>query len=63
MIDSPLQPSMSSIFDVYNEPVEITLLHKDNKKIKVPCGTPSIDILEKDPDIVAVLSNNEILSL
>lgn len=53
---------MASIFDVYDTPVEVTLLNT-LEKLRIKAGTPAIDFLPYDPDVVAIYSNNELLSL
>lgn len=53
---------MESIFDVYDTPVEVTLLNTQ-EKLKIKAGTPAIDFLPFDPNVVAIYSNNELLSL
>ena len=53
---------MSSIFDIYDEPLNITLLNT-KQQIQIHAGTPAIDFLPFDPEVVAVYSNNELLSL
>lgn len=53
---------MSSIFDIYDEPLNITLLNT-KEQISIRAGTPAIEFLPFDPEVVAVYSNNELLSL
>ena len=46
----------------YDEDIEVTLQHQ-NIVVMVKPGTAAINILERDSNIIGVLSNNEFLSL
>ncbi|CAL6004431.1 Uridine_kinase [Hexamita inflata] len=51
-----------SIYDIYDTNIQVKIL-TTNQTVEVKSGTPAIQFLPYDANVVAVLSNNELLSL
>ena len=51
-----------SIYDIYNEEIKVTIMPK-NEVLSIKPGTPAIKFLPYSEDVIAVYSNNELLSL